>query len=102
MRNYNMNSGFEEKLSRTSKVAYGSANTAGNILSGIAFSAITFYYNVILGLSAQLIGIGWLIFAFWNALNDPLFGYYEDRTKSDLGRRIPYIRYGAPVFGLLF
>ncbi|TFG06666.1 MAG: MFS transporter, partial [Promethearchaeota archaeon] len=49
-----------------------------------------------------LIGIGWLIFAFWNALNDPLFGYYEDRTKSDLGRRIPYIRYGAPVFGLLF
>jgi GPH family glycoside/pentoside/hexuronide:cation symporter len=55
-----------------------------------------------LGLSAELIGIAWLIFAFWNAINDPLFGYIEDRTKSGLGRRIPYIRYGAPVYGLLF
>lgn len=100
----NMNSGieFKEVLTRKSKVAYGSANTAGNILSGIGFTAITFYYNVKLGLAAELIGIAWLIFAFWNAINDPLFGYIEDRTKSDLGRRIPYIRYGAPVYGVLF
>ena len=100
----NMNSGieFKEVLTRKSKVAYGSVNTAGNILSGIGFTAITFYYNVKLGLAAELIGIAWLIFAFWNAINDPLFGYIEDRTKSDLGRRIPYIRYGAPVYGVLF
>ena len=100
----NMNSGieFNEVLTRKSKIAYGSCNTAGNILSGIGFTAITFYYNVKLGLAAELIGIAWLIFAFWNAINDPLFGYIEDRTKSDLGRRIPYIRYGAPVYGVLF
>lgn len=100
----NMNSGieFKEVLTRKSKVAYGSVNMAGNILSGIGFTAITFYYNVKLGLAAELIGIAWLIFAFWNAINDPLFGYIEDRTKSDLGRRIPYIRYGAPVYGMLF
>ena len=48
---------FKEVLSRKSKVAYGSANTAGNILSGVAFTAITFYYNVKLGLSAELIGM---------------------------------------------
>jgi GPH family glycoside/pentoside/hexuronide:cation symporter len=93
---------FKEVLPAKSKVAYGSANTASNILSGIGFAAITFFYNVKLGLSAELIGIAWLIFAAWNAINDPLFGYMEDRTKSDLGRRIPYIRYGAPIYGLLF
>ena len=100
----NMKSGieFNEVLTKKSKIAYGSCNTAGNILSGIGFTAITFYYNVKLGLAAELIGIAWLIFAFWNAINDPLFGYIEDRTKSDLGRRIPYIRYGAPVYGVLF
>lgn len=100
----NMNSGieFKEVLTKKSKVAYGSVNTAGNILSGIGFTAITFYYNVKLGLAAELIGVAWLIFAVWNAINDPLFGYIEDRTKSDLGRRIPYIRYGAPVYGVLF
>jgi GPH family glycoside/pentoside/hexuronide:cation symporter len=44
----------------------------------------------------------WLIFGIWNAVNDPLFGYISDRTKSGLGRRIPYIRYGAPLIALAF
>ena len=63
---------FIELLPAKSKVAYGGANTASSILSGIGFAAITFYYNVKLGLSAELIGIAWLIFAVWNAINDPL------------------------------
>jgi len=37
---------FIEFLPTKSKVAYGSANTASNILSGSGFAAITFYYNV--------------------------------------------------------
>lgn len=93
---------FKDKIPVKSKVAYGSANTASSILSGIGLSAITFFYNVKLGLDAELIGIGWLIFSIWNALNDPIFGYIQDRTKSKLGRRIPYLRYGAPVYGILF
>ncbi len=91
-----------EFLPRKTKIAYGSANTASNILSGIGLSAITFFYNVKLGLSAELIGIAWLIFAAWNAINDPLFGILEDKTKTKMGRRIPYIRFGAPVYGFLF
>jgi len=43
-----------------------------------------------------------LIFGIWNAINDPLFGFISDRTKSNLGRRIPYIRYGAPIIALGF
>ncbi|TFG16010.1 MAG: MFS transporter [Promethearchaeota archaeon] len=93
---------FIELLPKKSKVAYGGANTASNILSGIGFAAITFYYNVKLGLSAELIGIAWIIFAIWNAINDPLFGYIEDRTKSRWGRRIPYLRFGAPIYCILF
>ncbi len=91
-----------EFLPRRTKIAYGSANTASNILSGIGLSAITFFYNVKLGLSAELIGIAWLIFAVWNAINDPLFGILEDKTKTQMGRRVPYIRFGAPVYGFLF
>ncbi|MHA1292597.1 MAG: MFS transporter [Promethearchaeota archaeon] len=93
---------LSNKLSKKTKVSYGFANMANLILSGIAFTAITFYYNVKLGLDAELIGIAWLIFAIWNAINDPMFGFIQDRTKSDLGRRIPYIRYGAPIYGTLF
>ena len=52
---------FEIKLPRSAKVAYSSANTASNILNGIGFSAITFFYNYKLGLSEELIFIGWMI-----------------------------------------
>ncbi|MFX0073695.1 MAG: MFS transporter, partial [Candidatus Hermodarchaeota archaeon] len=94
---------FEEHIPRKSKLAFGTMYGSSAVLSGIAFSAITFFYNVKLGLSAQWIGIAWLIFALWNALNDPLFGYLEDRTKSEkYGRRIPYLRFGAPIYGILF
>ncbi|HEY0088040.1 MAG TPA: MFS transporter [Candidatus Lokiarchaeia archaeon] len=85
-----------------SKFAFGGLSGTIALLSGMAFSAITFYYNVKLGLSAGLLGIGWLIFAIWNALSNLLFGFIEDKTKSKYGRRIPYLRFGAPLFGILF
>jgi len=92
-----------EELSLKSKLAYGCFGAGINLPSQIAFSAITFFYNTILGLSAELIGIAWLIFSFWNAINDPIFGFIEDHTKSEkYGRRIPYIRFGAPIYGIVF
>jgi len=53
-------------------------------------------------LQARWIGIASVIYAIWNALNDPLFGYITDSTRSKRGRRIPYIRFTAPFLGLTF
>lgn len=92
-----------EKLSLKSKIAYGGLGAGIGLPSNIAFSAITFFYNTKLGLNAGLIGIAWLIFSIWNAINDPIFGFIEDNTKSEkYGRRIPYIRFGAPIYGIVF
>jgi len=92
-----------EKLSLRSKFAFGGLGAGIGLPSQIAFSAITFFYNTMLGLSTELTGLAWLIFSFWNAINDPLFGFIEDRTKSEkYGRRIPYIRFGAPLYGIAF
>ncbi|MHB1354999.1 MAG: MFS transporter [Anaerolineae bacterium] len=63
---------------------------------------LTYYFTSYRGMNPALAATVWLIFAIWNAVNDPLFGYISDRTKSGLGRRIPYIRYGAPIIGLAF
>lgn len=93
---------IEKKVPLKSKIAYGYGCGAINVLGNIAFSSITYFYNTIIGLNAVLIGLVWLIFAAWNAINDPLFGALGDKTKSRFGRRIPYIRFGAPIFGLLF
>jgi len=94
---------FNDKLPLKSKLAYGGLGAGIGLPSQIAFSAITFFYNTTLGLNTELTGIAWLIFSFWNAINDPLFGFIEDRTKSEkYGRRIPYIRFGAPLYGVAF
>lgn len=82
-------------------VSAGDASCAflQNIIGG---GALTYYFTRVLGLTADRAALVWVIFGFWNAINDPLFGYISDRTKSNIGRRIPYIRYGAPLFGIAF
>lgn len=97
-----MTSLLTENLPRKSKIAYGFTQGAHMLLSGLGMGQIMYFYTAKFGLDAELQGIVWLIFAFWNAINDPLLGILEDRTKSRLGRRIPYLRYGAFAYAGLF
>jgi len=94
---------FDERLPLRSKIAYGSSQASISLLMGIGLgTAITFYYNVKLGLSEEWISLAWLLFAFWNAINDPLFGILQERIDTDMGRRIPVLRFGAPLYSLTF
>ncbi|MFW9909640.1 MAG: MFS transporter [Candidatus Thorarchaeota archaeon] len=94
---------FDERLPLKSKVAFGLSQASINLLQIIALgSAITFYYNIKLGLSEEWISLAWLIFAIWNALNDPLFGIIQERINTDMGRRIPVLRFGALFYTLTF
>jgi GPH family glycoside/pentoside/hexuronide:cation symporter len=68
----------------------------------IAGGALTYYFVNIRGLNPVMAGFVWLIFGIWNAINDPIFGHISDRTKSKLGRRVPYIRYGAPLIAISY
>lgn len=73
--------------------------TLNNIITG---GALTYFFVNHLGMSPGYSALCWLLFGLWNALNDPLFGYISDKTKSGLGRRIPYIRYGSIAVALVF
>jgi len=50
----------------------------------------TFYYSVV-GIGMELITIGFIIWSIWNAFNDPILGYFSDRTHTKRGRRRPWI-----------
>ena len=68
------------------------AGSLGVALSYQAFSAyIQFLYIDVLGVRAVWIGLVWAVYGVWNAVNDPLSGYWSDRTRTRWGRRVPWM-----------
>jgi len=90
------------KFSFSYKFFWGLAALGTALISGIYGGLLTIFYQDYLGLSAYWIGIAATIYAVWNAINDPLFGYITDNTRSKRGRRIPYMRFTAPFLALTF
>lgn len=81
---------------------WGIAALGTSLISGTYGALLPIFYQDYLGLEARWIAIASVIYAVWNAVNDPLFGYITDSTRSRLGRRIPYMRYTAPFLALTF
>ena len=84
------------------KIYWGFAALGLSAISGIYGALLPIFYQDYMGLSARWIGIASLVYAIWNAFNDPLFGFVTDNTRSKWGRRIPYFRFTAPFLGLTF
>ena len=88
---------------RADKLIWSLASLGGAIISGIYAALLLYFYQVYLGLDAFWIAIAAGIYAIWNAVNDPLFGYISDsKSYKKLGRRIPYMRFTAPLLGIGF
>lgn len=89
-------------LSRRTKLIYGTgdwgtsaASTARNIFWFV------FLTNVV-GIGAGVAGGVVLVGRIWDSINDPLVGTISDRLHSRLGRRRPFLLYGAIPFALAF
>lgn len=54
------------------------------------------YYNQVLGLNASLAGTAILIAMIFDAVSDPLVGWWSDNTHSKWGRRHPFM-YSAAI-----
>jgi GPH family glycoside/pentoside/hexuronide:cation symporter len=90
------------KLALSYKIVWGIAALGTSTITGTFGALQPIFYQDYLGLEARWIGIAALIYAIWNAFNDPLFGYITDNTRSKRGRRIPYMRFTAPFLALTF
>ncbi|PKN85092.1 MAG: hypothetical protein CVU46_12260 [Chloroflexi bacterium HGW-Chloroflexi-8] len=88
-------------LPTKTKVIYGIADLGISLLTASIQFFLLFFYTDIAGIDPGLAGTALLVGKLtWDALNDPLFGYFSDRTRSRWGRRKPYMLFGAIPFGL--
>jgi GPH family glycoside/pentoside/hexuronide:cation symporter len=93
----------QESVPVHSRIWVSAADVSTTILCSVAEgAALTYYFTRVMGLAPRLASIVWILFGIWNAFSNPLFGYVSDRTRTSLGRRIPYIRYGAPLYAVAF
>lgn len=68
-----------------------------------AFSAFySYYYVEKLGLGVGLAALARTIYLIWDAVNQPLFGHWSDRTRTRFGRRKPWLWASIPLFMLTF
>ena len=89
---------IEIKHSKKGMVSYGFGCYVSEFF-GMCFGTwVFFYYETEIGLNVWLTSIGFIIFAIYNAVNDPLIGYLTDRpfkfTKK-WGRRLPWVIIGG-------
>ncbi len=63
--------------------------------------AVKFYVDN-LGLTMVQFGVILLIYTFIDAIDNPVYGFLSDRTRSQWGRRRPWLVIGAPLLVLCF
>lgn len=91
-----------ERLPLWREILYGGGNFSASLFGTIIGTWLSFFYIDTLGFNARAIGIAMIIYSVWNAVNDPLMGFLSDRTRTRLGRRLPYVLFGALPLGLSF
>lgn len=89
------------KQSTGSMISYGMSDMLWQIFNGIFGGFFFLFWEVIVGLDIWIVTLAYTIFAVWNIVNDPIFGYIADRPRkfwSKLGKRFPwYIIGGIPA-----
>ncbi len=87
-----------QENSTLNMVSYGFGKFVAEFFT-FAFTAYCFFfYETELGLDSILVGLGFVIYALWNAVNDPLVGYLTDKSLKifpKFGKRFAWIVIGA-------
>ncbi len=83
------------------KVSFGSGHFVLNLLPG-ALGIFMFFLLTAFGMDPFLAGLLGGLPRIFDAITDPIMGFISDNTRSNWGRRRPYIFIGAILSGIFF
>ncbi len=78
------------------RIAYGVGGAAGGIKNNGFDYVLLLFYSQVLGLSAVWVAAALWIALIFDAVSDPVVGYWSDNLKSKYGRRHPFM-YAAMI-----
>jgi Na+/melibiose symporter-like transporter len=86
-----------KRLSRKTLLAFAAPNAAMSIMHQPAVYVIPAFYAKFTGVSLATIATVLLFGRLFDAISDPLIGYFSDRTYSRFGKRKPWLLLGTPI-----
>ena len=86
------------RISAREKFYYGVGDLGYSTITSTLSNFIMFFGTSVLGISGALMGLAVSLGVFWDAISDPIIGYYSDNLFSPLGKRHPFMIIG--VLGL--
>ena len=90
----------DARLPLGTKLSYAVGNVGLQMLiAAMGFLLMIFYTDVAL-VPPAVAGAALLVGKVWDTINDPLFGWVTDRTRSRWGRHRVYLIYGAIPLGI--
>ncbi|MEM9938321.1 MAG: MFS transporter [Pseudomonadota bacterium] len=83
-------------LGRLTRFAFGFGAIAPGVTVGAFDFFLLIFYSQVVGLDARLVGLAILIALVFDAVSDPIVGYWSDNLHSRWGRRHPFM-YGSAI-----
>jgi GPH family glycoside/pentoside/hexuronide:cation symporter len=93
---------MKNKLPTWRKWMYGSGDLGFSLTSTIVAAYFAIFLTDVVGVRPGIAAIAIAIGRTWDYINDPLFGYLSDHTRTRWGRRRPYLLFGPIPFAIVF